>query len=222
MRKDLSIIANRYIDKSPGQRTVFYEDGGVDEIIQVILHADRLSRPATARFAQMLRGKTDERTLYNVWRFVRRNIRYIRDTPGHEVIKSPMRTWQDRFGDCKSHSVFVGSLLKNLGYRYFYRVAFYDRRHPEQGHIYAIAQLPGGREIIVDSVNDAFNDEHGPIWKYYDYETGHGDRVGAGLSGIAGRSGGNWFGTVAKGIGIALLIKWAVNRQPKAETKENE
>lgn len=222
MRKDLAIIANRYIEKSPGQRTVFYEDGGVDEIIQVILHADRLSQPATARFASMLRANSEERTLYNVWRFVRKNIRYIRDTPGHEVIKSPMRTWQDRFGDCKSHSVFTGSLLKNLGFRYFYRVAFYDRRQPEQGHIYAIARLNDGREIIVDSVNDAFNDEHGPIWKYYDYETSRGDRVGAGVAGLSGTGGGNWIGTLAKGIGLALFIKWMINQQPKAETNENE
>ena len=168
----LSRIADRRILPSPGMKTVVSESANVDAIIRLILEADRQSRPFTAQFARYLKGKTDLDTLRNVWKFTREHIEYVRDAPGNEIVKSPGATWKDRFGDCKSMSVFIGSILANLGYRYKYRVAFYDPAKPEQGHIYPIAYTSSG-EVIVDAVNSRFNQEV-RYWKAFDYEPASG------------------------------------------------
>lgn len=166
----LAVLANRYIQDSPLNTILFYKDGDVEQIIKVIQYADRQGMPFTVRFAKFLKEAGDDmRTLKGVWSFTRRNITYRRDEAGHEKIKSPGATWKTRVGDCKSMSVFIGSILKNLGYKVSYRVAFYDKDNPQQGHIYPIAHLPNGKRVVVDAVNPRFNHEY-PIWKAYDYE----------------------------------------------------
>lgn len=162
--------AGRYIDKTPNQRKLMYDDGGIAEIVEVIMYADSRSASFTRRLAPQLKGATDRETLYNIWKFTRSNVRYVRDQVGKEVIKSPGKFWADRKGDCKSFTIFEGSILKNLGYRYKYRVALYDPKNPESGHIYPVVMLKG-KEVILDAVHTRFDDEV-PYWKAYDYSPG--------------------------------------------------
>lgn len=172
--------ANRLIGNSQRLNYTFFKNGDVDDIINVILFADQTGRFYTEKFAGQLKESSDYRTLNNVWDFVKKNIKYVVDKPGHEKIKSPGATWKDKFGDCKSHSVMVGSLLHNLGYDFVYRVAFYDPSHPELGHIYPVVKLKG-KEIIVDTVNTDFDKEE-IYWKANDYSPETGKKVQ--LSGI--------------------------------------
>ena len=51
--------------------------------------------------------------LESIWTFVHTKIEDVRDEPGDERIKLPAVTWKDRYGDCKSMSLFIGSILKN-------------------------------------------------------------------------------------------------------------
>jgi hypothetical protein len=204
----LSTLADRYIEKSTGKKELIHRNGNVDQIIAVILDADQKGRGFTRRFARHLKEGTDRQTLRNVWKFTKSNIKYVRDRAGDEVIKSPGATWETRKGDCKSFSVFIGSILGNLGYEYKYRVAFYDPKTPEQGHIYPIAVLKDGTEVIVDAVWDYFDSEV-PYWKAYDYDPRSGTR--SQLSGIGnkpvllGLSMG-WIKTLA----IAGIAGWAL------------
>lgn len=160
--------AKRYIGNSPGMELVRLENATVEKIVHVILHADTLSRDFTARFAPMLRASTDRGTLRNIWAFIRDNIEYRIDGDLVEIVKSPGKTFQDGYGDCKSMAVMSGSLLQNLGYKYFYRVAFYDPEQPQAGHIYAIVQLNDGTEVVLDAVNSRFDHEY-RYWKKKDY-----------------------------------------------------
>lgn len=174
-------VASRKIKNTTERVTVEFEDGDVEDIISVIMKADQLGAEFTKAFAEDLRKTDDYQTLKEVWLFVKRNIKYLRDQPGEEVVKSPGKTWKDRrFGsDCKSFSVMIGSLIKNLGYSYFYRVTFYDENNPEQGHIYPVAILDG-QEVILDAVHSRF-DEEVPYWKAYDY---YPKGSSAGVSGL--------------------------------------
>lgn len=192
--------AGKLIGKTSNRAKVMHRDGDVEDIIEVILYADSMSKSFTPQLAQALRGKTDYETMRNVWTFVKRNVRYVRDRVGYEVIKSPGKTWHDRKGDCKSFSVFIGSILKNLGYRYKYRVAFYDRKNPNSGHIYPVVMLPGRGEVIVDAVHTRF-DEEVPYWKAYDYTPTTGER--AALNGTRGSKKVWW---VIGGIALALWV----------------
>lgn len=190
--------ADKLISNSQRVNYTMYKSGDVDDIIKVILFADKVGRFYTEKFAAKLKRSDDYQTLENIWDFVKEHIKYIVDIPGHEKIKSPGATWKDKFGDCKSHSVLVGSLLHNLGFDFVYRVAFYDAAHPELGHIYCVAVLDG-KEVIVDTVNTAF-DKQEPYWKAFDYSPHSGKKVQ-----ISGIKSGNWLW--AGGLaGILFLI----------------
>lgn len=173
---DMVVLASRRIQKSDQEETLVYREGGLDDIIEVIMDADRQAAPFTKDFAPLLRGKNDYRTLYNIWRFIRKNIRYVADAGGHEKIKSPGATWASRYADCKSMSVFAGSILRNLGFSYVYKVVFYDKNSPEKGHIYPVVLLEDGRCIPVDAVHYQF-DEELPYWRGYHYHGETGEKV---------------------------------------------
>lgn len=198
----LSTLADHYIEKSTGKKELIHRNGNVDQIIAVILDADRKGRGFTRRFAQHLKAGSDRQTLRNIWKFTKTNIKYVRDRAGDEVIKSPGATWETRKGDCKSFSVFIGSILGNLGYSYKYRVAFYDPKTPEQGHIYPVAVL-NGTEVILDAVWDYFDSEV-PYWKAYDYDPRSGTR--SQVSGIGNKS--TAFPSWIKPLAIAGLVGW--------------
>lgn len=204
----LSTLADRYIEKSTGKKELIHRNGNVDQIIAVILAADQKGRGFTKRFARHLKAGSDRQTLRNIWKFTKSNIKYLRDRAGDEVIKSPGATWETRKGDCKSFSVFIGSILGNLGYDYKYRVAFYDPKTPEQGHIYPVAILKDGTEVIVDAVWDYFDSEV-PYWKAYDYNPSDGTRSqvsGIGTKPVLLGLSLNWIKTLA----IAGLATWAI------------
>lgn len=176
-------LATRLISKSSSKTVLLHENGKVPDIIAAILKADAKAAPFTAEFAPHLKGKTRYATLRNIWRFTKDHIRYKEDEPGDERIKSPGATWKDRYGDCKSFSVFIGSLLKNLGIPYFYRVVFYDKRNPSQGHIYPVARLQDGTLVIMDAVHSRFDDEL-PYWKAQDYDPSTGQLLQESLGAI--------------------------------------
>lgn len=155
------------ISKSPGKESVMRTNARIGDIVEVILHADGKASAFTRRLAGHLRGKDDMDTLANIWDFTKKHIRYKRDRAGKEIVKSPGRTWEDGHADCKGMSIFIGSLLKNLGYDFVYRVARYDSSLPDQGHIYPVVLLDG-KEVVVDAVHKYFNKEY-PYWTKKDY-----------------------------------------------------
>ncbi len=217
--KRLANIAKRYIQPSTNRVEVLHHQADVKDIIETILHADGMSAQFTRRFAPYLKDKDDYRTLKNIWSFVRRYIRYERDQAGNEVIKSPGRTWADRFADCKSMSVMVGSLLKNLGFRYFYRVAFYDSDNPQQGHIYPVAILPGGEKVIIDAVHHSF-DEEVTFWRADDYNPSTGERQ-EDVAAVAGPATLPWmpWAMIAGGLTLMYWYNQRANDQSKLHTR---
>lgn len=169
-------IAQQKIDPCKDMDVVMVEEAEVSDIIDVILYADQQSVASTDRFAPFLRGSTDMATLENIYRFVRSNIKYKRDKPRKEVVRTPGCTIKVKHGDCKSMTVLTGALLRSLGYDFSYKVAFYDPAEPGQGHIYSVVSL-GRKKVIVDPVHYRFNEEV-PYWKAKTYpvskETGIG------------------------------------------------
>lgn len=202
--------AGRLIKKTTNRVAKKIENPGIPEIIQVILYADCQSPHFTAALASQLRGADDRETLQNIFRLVQEKIKYRRDR-GREVVKSPGKLWADSVGDCKSYSIFIASILKNLGYRYKYRVVFYDPKMPNAGHIYPVVMLHG-KEITLDAVPlpgsrsaRKFNDEK-PYWRKYDYSPAC-DNPGA-LSGVGELKASDsrqWLWAAAALIGFVLF-----------------
>lgn len=138
--------------------------GGIKDILGAILREDSENHSNFYELANELKGKTKRETARNIWSFIRGNIRYAPDS-GAEVIKSPAKLLYDGVGDCKSMAILAAAILKNLGIKYKYRLVFYDKNKPEQGHIYIVVN--DGSKIVIDPVYDKFDKELS-YWKKVD------------------------------------------------------
>jgi len=137
----------------------------------------------TQAIAKVLRAKTLEQTCSNIWHFVYDHIQYKPDEDGTEQIRSPRRTWAERFTgvDCDCYTELISSILCNLGIPHVLRITKYPRKPPETPrwqHIYPIVPASGrldgalskrGKYIVLDCVKDAFDDEE-PFIECKDYD----------------------------------------------------
>jgi hypothetical protein len=206
---DLKRIADRYIKKTSNREETIFENGDTEDIISVILRADGMAAHFTEQFAPYLRGQTTKETAENVWNFVKAHIRYRKDRVGHERVKSPGKLWEDGEGDCKSYSVFMGSIYRNLGLAYKYRFAHYPsgRLDRDVNHVFPVVIDERGREIPTDAVADYFNYEE-PYEYAIDYDPETGRQA---INGVAGFQIPTWVKyafAIMLGIGIC---QWANN-----------
>ena len=114
----------------------------------------------TKKIAALLKGKNTFDTCKRIWHWVFKHIQYEKDEKGKEQIRSPQRTWHDRFTgvDCDDYTVLISSMLCKLRIPHLLRVAMYDEDNGFQ-HIYPVAFDTDGTEIIIDCVLDEFNVE---------------------------------------------------------------
>ncbi|MBK6860996.1 MAG: transglutaminase domain-containing protein [Saprospiraceae bacterium] len=148
-------IDTRVIPKPTGIKRTMYEDGDTWDIIKVILLADTKLGNFMCEFASQF--EKSYAGLYEIWHFVHKNIRYVADRPGLEKVKDPRQTWKDGYGDCKSFSLFLASILRCLKIKYKYRFVSYGR-NAEPTHVYVVATI-NNQEVILDSVHDKFDEE---------------------------------------------------------------
>jgi hypothetical protein len=113
----------------------------------------------TNRIAKELEGKTLRETCDNIWHFVYEHIAYRKDEEGKEQIRSPARSWADRFHgvDCDCYTTFISSILSNLKISHVLRITKYKEDHFQ--HIYPIVPLPDGTYITIDCVVRNFDYE---------------------------------------------------------------
>ena len=115
----------------------------------------------TARIAKVLKRESLQKTCRSIWNFVYEYIAYRKDEEGKEQVRSPARTWHDRHNnkgvDCDCYTVFISSILSNLGIKHKLRITKYHKPHFQ--HIYPIVPLPDGGHITIDCVVKEFDYE---------------------------------------------------------------
>jgi len=163
----LYTIANNTIKPPKMLDNITFNDGVTVDIITQILDNDKTSFEDTARFAPYLKGDSIYKTCSNIWHFVKDNITYKLDPIGVQYVKTPARTWRDKTADCKSYSIFIASILKNLGINYKYRFVSFSG-DPVATHVYIVVPTTSG-QIIIDDVLPAFNTEK-PYTHKFDYD----------------------------------------------------
>lgn len=151
---DLFEIAKNTVPFPKNITKLNYENGNTDDIIKILLATHVQSVPTVSNFAKFLKGKTLKQTLYNVWHFARKNIRYQLDPYNEQFLKTANRTIYDGFGDCKSLSLLIGSILTNLGINADYRFVSYSNTDPRQTHVYVISN-----GYVLDACLKNFNEE---------------------------------------------------------------
>ena len=130
----------------------------VNEIVDEIQRIVRQTRYQTEKIAPLLKRKTTYDTCRAIFDFVYEHINYA--TEKDEQLREPARTWFDRNEgvDCDCYTIFISSILTNLGIDHYYRLAEYKNKGYFQ-HIYIVVKKHN-QEIIIDCVKDSFNKEH--------------------------------------------------------------
>lgn len=184
---------------SPAKARAMYADGDTGDIIRVIMYADRRSgdfiRPEASR---RLQGPDQYHTLENIYWFVKRNVEYNPDTPGHEVVRSPGYLFDTATGDCKSLSIAIGAICRAFGIPYCYRFIRQGGRRNFH-HVYVVAFPTDGSAsgpVLLDAVHRTFDSEPSHTAKI---DLKPGQRPPASLAGIMDN--GNW-------ILPAALLLW--------------
>lgn len=147
--------------KSSGKDVVIVGKGNakLEDTLQLIQAVVRQTSNDSQKLAKILNGDSVPDTCRRIWEFVYGHIQYKMDKMGIEQVRRPSRTWKDRKSgvDCDCYTVFIGSILLNLGIPFKMRVTKYGGK-PHFQHIYPIVPVPGGH-ITIDCVTDRFNYE---------------------------------------------------------------
>jgi len=155
----LDSLITSHIRPANHRQEMIHPDQKTDDIIQLILKADAMPevQADTQGFAVMLAEDTLINTCHNIFTAIKAHVKFVEDPAGDQFLKTPAKVWADKKCDCKSFSLFVGSILKNLGIPYTYR--FVSENKNENIHHVYIAVPDGDSEIIIDLTLTTFNRE---------------------------------------------------------------
>lgn len=140
-----------------GKTQVVNQFGLTKDIISVATKHYESNYLQTKPIAKYFKGATITETCKNIWEWTRKNISYKIDNAGTQQIKSPSAVVNSGFADCKGLSIFILSVLQNLGVKANFRYACY--RGKEVTHVYVVAKDEEGRTISVDACIACFNTE---------------------------------------------------------------
>lgn len=115
------------------------EKGGLEATLSKIKDVINKYNYQAARIAKHLKAETKEQSAFNIWHFCVNNITYKLDKEGYEELRTPNRTWKDRYTgvDCDDFSIFSSCILLQMGY--MPQLAIVAFNHNSQfGHIYTV------------------------------------------------------------------------------------
>ena len=138
---------------TPANNATTLAGSGLTDTMQLIADTCRRNYKDCAKIAAHLKGDCKLQSAFNLWHWMRNNIKYEYDSEGKEEVRTPLRTWQDRKRgvDCDCLSVFAWCTLYNMGYNPMFELAAFNGKE-NYSHIYL--NLDG---IIIDRVWYIFN-----------------------------------------------------------------
>lgn len=129
-----------------------YKFGINRDIIKTINKNFSKSVSETKQIAPYFKGKTPNETCINIWNFLKKQIQYVKDPDGYQLIKTPKRFLKEKTGDCKSYSLISAGILKNIYPQadVFLRYSSYNS-NKIPSHVYTILNL-NNKSYICDGV----------------------------------------------------------------------
>lgn len=166
---------DKYFPKTIGTNPLLSKSADVYQTVDYVEQVVKQTLDHTEKLAPKLRGTSLAETCRRIFNFCYGHIQYKLDKPGEEQLRTPARSWKDRKTgiDCDCFSIFVSSILHNLGIKHAYRICEINNKGYFQ-HIYIIvpvdqsSSLVSGKYIIIDPVLDKFNIEAPGITKTHD------------------------------------------------------
>jgi hypothetical protein len=149
---------NHLFPKVNGEFITIKKHGFLNDTLNLMQRIFDETIEDTTQIAPLLKGKNVYETCYNVWSFTYNHLQYKLDEKGKEQVRRPARSWRDRKQgvDCDCMSVFIGSILLNLGIPFSLRLT--KNKTEAFEHVYPVAHTKNGI-LILDAVIDQFNQE---------------------------------------------------------------
>ncbi|WP_457642643.1 transglutaminase-like domain-containing protein [Persephonella sp.] len=91
--------------------------------------------------------------VFAIAKWVRENIKYIKDITGYETLQTPDNTLKIGGGDCDDHAILVATLLQSIGIKATFKIVGEKGRYK---HIYVIATTPKGKKWVIDTTEEHF------------------------------------------------------------------
>lgn len=188
-------------------KVVTYKNGATPDIMREVLdaNAEKSVWLQVRQFAKQFSRDYDG--LCDLYWWLKNNIRYVEDPTGVQWIREPSRLWEDKQGDCKSFTLFLCAVARNMGIPYTIRFVTYSPASKVVTHVYPIFHLDG-RDVIMDAVWTDFDSHKTPFYLKKDYTFMEISRLGSIGSGIgaaertlkAMQNASDYMAKVAKGL----------------------
>ncbi len=152
---DIIYKAKCLIPKPNNEKTVNFQNGNTNDIMKTIIDMDSNNDlMLNKQFSKLFKGDLKYKVSL-VWYFIKNQITYKIDPFGYQFVKSPQKTYFDKFADCKSYSIFAASIFKSLGIPYSYRfVSFSDSKIPT--HVYLVVHGNNSDYVLDACLNEPF------------------------------------------------------------------
>lgn len=118
-----------------------------NDIIKLVQEVIRTDVDDTVELAKQF--PPTEQGLRALFNLVDDRFRYEEDPAGSQWVQTPSYLWENGVGDCKSYTVFISSVLQNMGLSHLIRYVGYGTS--QYRHVYPVALL-NGKEIALDVV----------------------------------------------------------------------
>lgn len=142
---------DRYFPPLDGKDKLLVQNGKIVDTMRIMGQVIANYKDDTAQIAPLLKGKSLKETCSNIYHFVLNHIRYMPDREGREELRRPAVTWHERRGDCDCMTIFISTILANLGIPHIIRIVGYLEEEDKFQHVYPIV-MDGGRKIVIDPV----------------------------------------------------------------------
>lgn len=172
--RDGSQYDKYFTDQVEGNEIELRADGDAYDTLKLMKSLVSKTKSQTKDISKVLKGKSLDETCGNLWKFLYNHVQYKKDNPLREQLRTPARTWKDRKAgvDCDCYSIFISSVLSNLGIPHCYRMAGYDG---DFQHVYVVVPKDGktltsrAGYLVIDPVVNQYNYE-APFSKKHDHK----------------------------------------------------
>jgi len=147
------IDLRNYIPQPENKVTLIFKNGDTKDIMTVIRRMDAYctEKRFMRKVSGLFKGYNDKDTCWRLWRFAVDNFEYEADK-NHEKVKSANWLAFFRKADCKSYSIFICAVLKELGYSCFFRFVSFSNTDSTPTHVFPVCRLKNGELIYMDAV----------------------------------------------------------------------
>lgn len=152
---------------------ILVHNQSVGDIISGLLTTHNKYKSEYDNLTNFFEGKNEKETAHKIWKFLKRNVKYVIEPENRQLLKSPtaiLKTGHTTGSDCKNLSLWIGGILDALNRKghkinWCYRFASYRIGDKVPQHVFVVINPDTNNEIWVDAVLPKFNQKKQYFYK---------------------------------------------------------